>query len=186
MKASDELEVAKKYEKIIYDYVQGTGNTSSKTLGLHVAEALVMDHKELKAKLAQAEAEIERLNRVIAKELSENDELGAEYTYVNALKAKLQQAEAEIERLNKDCISYFLHNTRITAVQNEFDRLFNSYQKEREISAMLREALEKIQSLAANEHDLGDSKALDEVFDVTCQTFGVIGREMRGSERGEE
>lgn len=43
----------KTYRDAIYDYVQCTGNTSPKTLGYHVAEALVMDHKDLKAKLAE-------------------------------------------------------------------------------------------------------------------------------------
>jgi hypothetical protein len=41
----------KVYEKTIYDYVQCTGNTSPKTLGFHVAQALVMDHAALKVKV---------------------------------------------------------------------------------------------------------------------------------------
>lgn len=36
--------------------------------------------------------EIDRLRRIIAKELSENDELGAEYTYVHTLKERLNVA----------------------------------------------------------------------------------------------
>lgn len=39
---------------------------------------------------AQAE-EIERLKKIIAKELSENDELGAEFVYVNILKEEINK-----------------------------------------------------------------------------------------------
>lgn len=39
--------------------------------------------RKLRAELI---AEVRRLRRVIAKELTENDELGCEYTYVNVLK----------------------------------------------------------------------------------------------------
>lgn len=46
-----EVERLRVYEKTVYDYVQCTGNTSPKTLGYHVAEVLVMDHKALRAKL---------------------------------------------------------------------------------------------------------------------------------------
>lgn len=59
------------------------------------------------------DAEIERLNRIIAKELSENDELGAEFAYVRALqiesaqlREKLDVAEAEIIRL-KHSVEYW-------------------------------------------------------------------------------
>lgn len=52
-----ELEAVNEYKNIVYNYVQCTGNTSPKTLGLHVADALVMDHKDLKVKLAAAEIE---------------------------------------------------------------------------------------------------------------------------------
>jgi hypothetical protein len=48
-----QMEGFKKYEEFIYDYVQGTGNTSDKHLGLHLADALVRDHQDLKTKNAQ-------------------------------------------------------------------------------------------------------------------------------------
>lgn len=51
----------------------------------------------LKAKLADSEAEIERLKKIIAHELSENDELGCEYTYVGILRDKLARYEAALE-----------------------------------------------------------------------------------------
>ncbi len=71
---------------------------------------------EYAAEIERLEAECERLNKVIAKELSENDELGAEYTYVNALKAEvaecrlemgarhttIKRLEAEVERLKQN------------------------------------------------------------------------------------
>lgn len=43
-------------------------------------------------------AEIDRLHRVITRELSENDELGAEYTHVMALKEELEEARDEARR----------------------------------------------------------------------------------------
>lgn len=44
-------------------------------------------------------AEIERLKKLIAKELNENDELGAEYTYVNILKAENAKLRAALEKI---------------------------------------------------------------------------------------
>jgi hypothetical protein len=41
---------------------------------------------KLKDENEKQKREIARLHRVIAKELTENDELGCEYTYVNALR----------------------------------------------------------------------------------------------------
>lgn len=52
-------------------------------------------YESQRAVIEKLEAEISRLHRVIAKELTENDELGCEYTYVNILradKAKLVEA----------------------------------------------------------------------------------------------
>lgn len=43
--------------------------------------------------LEWAVQEIERLNKVIAKELTENDELGCEYTYVNVLREEIERLE---------------------------------------------------------------------------------------------
>ncbi len=42
-------------------------------------------------------AEIDRLHKVIAKELTENDEIGCEYTYVNALKREIEKRDRMIE-----------------------------------------------------------------------------------------
>lgn len=57
-----------------------------------------IENKELWHDLQEAgelRSEIDRLKRVIAKELSENDELGCEYTYVNALRdANIKLREA--------------------------------------------------------------------------------------------
>lgn len=66
--------------------------------GMLVARHLLLDeYDDLKYTYEKLQSEVERLNKIIAKELSENDDLGAEYTYVNVLKAKLQAAEAELE-----------------------------------------------------------------------------------------
>lgn len=65
---------------------------------------------EMNVALAKQEIEIYRLSRVIAKELSENDELGAEYTYVNSLRADLAIAKEALEKISKnktdDCEIY--------------------------------------------------------------------------------
>lgn len=50
------------------------------------------------------QAEVERLKRVVAKEFNENDELGAEYTYVNILKDQLTATREMCERLSKQII----------------------------------------------------------------------------------
>lgn len=42
--------------------------------------------------------EIDRLTRVIAKELTENDELGSEFVYVNALKAETKDLSIKLQR----------------------------------------------------------------------------------------
>jgi hypothetical protein len=46
--------------------------------------------------LNKEKAEIQRLNRVIAKELTENDELGCEYTYINVLREENKALLAEL------------------------------------------------------------------------------------------
>jgi hypothetical protein len=54
--------------------------------GSYIAEQYrlrIQEHDQLKA-------EVERLKRVIAKELTENDDLGCEYTYVIALKEEVR------------------------------------------------------------------------------------------------
>lgn len=45
--------------------------------------------------------EIDRLNKVIAKELSENDELGCEYTYVNTLRIELKELQDKFKLLRR-------------------------------------------------------------------------------------
>jgi FtsZ-binding cell division protein ZapB len=67
MKLLKENEHLKQYEEFIYDYVQGTGNTSAKFLGLHLADALVRDHKDLKAKLEIAVEALEHIAEVDTK-----------------------------------------------------------------------------------------------------------------------
>lgn len=47
--------------------------------------------------MAVACGEIERLEKIIAKELSENDELGAEYTFVNMLRGQVRSAREVIQ-----------------------------------------------------------------------------------------
>lgn len=47
--------------------------------------------------LITAHAEIEKLKRIIAKELTENDELGAEFVYVAVLKARIYELETQVK-----------------------------------------------------------------------------------------
>lgn len=53
------------------------------------------------------EQEIERLQKIICKELSENDDLGSEFTYVCALKKEIKRAQDELDYL-KDKIKEFI------------------------------------------------------------------------------
>jgi hypothetical protein len=48
---------------------------------------------------AKLHEENERLKKIIAKEFSENDELGCEYVYVNLLKEKLATANVALEKI---------------------------------------------------------------------------------------
>lgn len=47
--------------------------------------------------------EIERLHKVIADQLCENDEIGCEYTYVNVLREENKRLRAALEEISKDC-----------------------------------------------------------------------------------
>lgn len=89
----------------------------------------------------------------------------------DTLKAKLAEVEAELD------------NKR-GAMMLEIKRLHELADREREAAKVMREALEQIQSLAANEHEQGDSKALDDVLDLTCETFKALAKadEIRGGE----
>jgi len=62
-------------------------------------EQLVENSKALMSRIAQLSSEVERLTKLIAKELNENDELGAEYTYVNILKAEVERLKRENDDL---------------------------------------------------------------------------------------
>jgi uncharacterized coiled-coil DUF342 family protein len=52
---------------------------------------------DLRSKLNKANKEIYRLHRVIANELTENDELGCEYTYVMVLKEEIEILRIALE-----------------------------------------------------------------------------------------
>lgn len=49
-------------------------------------------------------AECDKLRRIIAKEVSENDELGSEFVYVNALREQLTEARSRIPLLEQALI----------------------------------------------------------------------------------
>lgn len=53
-------------------------------------------------RIAQLEAENKRLERIIAKELTENDELGSEFVYVGALKAQNKQLREALKSLSDE------------------------------------------------------------------------------------
>lgn len=61
-------------------------------------------------------AENARLLRVIAKELTENDDLGAEFTYVNALKAENSMLKEEFSELQKQAFPLIEENARMRGV----------------------------------------------------------------------
>lgn len=61
---------------------------------LHTAEA--------KTEIDKLKAENENLKKIIAKELSENDEFGAEFVHVNILKEKLKIAVDDLKKLEEE------------------------------------------------------------------------------------
>lgn len=58
--------------------------------------------------------QIEHLKRIIAKELTENDELGSEYVYVMALKEDIQAKDIRIARLEEA-----IYNAGLTIVEGK-------------------------------------------------------------------
>lgn len=91
---------------------------------------------------------------------------------------RIQDAERKLAEVEAE-----LDNKR-GAMMLEIKRLHELADREREAAKVMREALEQIQSLAANEHEQGDSKALDDVLDLTCETFKALAKadEIRGGE----
>lgn len=167
-------------------------------------EKLRIENERLKSKLSIADLKThkEKTLRILAL-LNECDTLKAENDGVfktlaqvlkerDTLKAKLAEVEAERERL-EDLLGA-IHDTTLEAdtksrIANNLDATPNGWRfrksqltREREAAKVMREALEQIQSLAANEHEQGDSKALDDVLDLTCETFKALAKadEIRG------
>jgi hypothetical protein len=54
------------------------------------------------AVIDESKDEIKNLRKIIAKELSENDDLGLEYTYVTILKDELAQLKSELSKKDSD------------------------------------------------------------------------------------
>ena len=79
--------------------------------------------EELQAQLAEAQAEIKRLKRVVAQELSENDGLGSEYTYVNTLKEQLAQEREKRERYEAALQSIERYGNNQTCAQTASEAL---------------------------------------------------------------
>lgn len=71
-----------------------TGQYSSKA-DWNIADYYLAGLREART---ESQAEIDRLKRIIAKELTENDELGSEFTYVVALKAEISKLRELLER----------------------------------------------------------------------------------------
>ena len=150
-------------------------------------EKLRIENERLKSKLSIADLKThkEKTLRILAL-LNECD----------TLKAKLAEVEAELEKLrsrhlwnstyadteeglkNLDCSPEVLNSIK---TRRQLERELT---RERQAAKVMREALERIQSLAANEHEQGDSKALDDVLDLTCETFKALAKadEIRGKE----
>lgn len=68
------------------------------------------ERDQARARVRELEAEVERLQRILARELSENDELGAEYAYVVALKNENARLKAVLEEI---CDRKWLRNTSL-------------------------------------------------------------------------
>lgn len=128
-------------------------------------EKLRIENERLRSELSIADLKThkEKTLRILAL-LNECDTLKAKLAEVEALKDKAADIAIGIG---------FEHNQRVKELT-----------REREAAKVMREALEQIQSLAANEHEQGDSKALDDVLDLTCETFKALAKadEIRGGE----
>lgn len=55
--------------------------------------------------VSDSSKEIERLNKVITRELSENDEIGCEYTYVRALKEEVTRLREALSQIRQKVIN---------------------------------------------------------------------------------
>jgi hypothetical protein len=75
----------------------------------------------------QAHAEITRLNQVIARKLSENDELGSEYTYVSVLRGELDAVIKERDEI------------KATIDQDHLDDMLRIQDAERKLEAVTKE-----------------------------------------------
>jgi len=80
---------------------------------------------EMCSKCDKKEAEIKRLHRVIAKELTENDELGCEYTYVNALRSVNKKLFDALDEYDKKFTAMMAvaDRNKITLVPSGIDAL---------------------------------------------------------------
>jgi hypothetical protein len=58
--------------------------------------------QNLSLKVAAHEKQMERMRRMLANELCENDELGSEFAYVSILKDELQLKGSEVEEIQED------------------------------------------------------------------------------------
>ena len=94
---------------------------------------------------------------------------------------KLAEVEAENRALNE--LVEKCREKNMEQLNWNIDKA-NELRREREAAKVMRGAMEQIQSLAANEHEQGDSKALDDVLDLTCETFKALAKadEIRGKE----
>jgi len=73
-------------------------------LGADWAYEWLIEHglyTHVKEEHEKLQIEIKRLHRVIAQELTENDELGSEYTYVLCLKEQIEKKQAIINKLKE-------------------------------------------------------------------------------------
>jgi len=112
-----------------------------------------METSALQAERDRLQSEVERLNKIIAKELSENDDLGAEYTYVNVLKAKLQAVEQVLDLAVK----------QREAADAEIDRQISLRKASESVDEEYRA---KLEAAEAEVERLKDDKALAEYVGV--------------------
>lgn len=101
------------------------------------------EFKMLQAGALRQANEIDRLKRIIAKELSENDELGSEFVYVMVLKEQLAASQARVARLEEALNDVFsvLNSPLEPNTKGVFDQNSQMASKAHTAWVILREAL---------------------------------------------
>ena len=90
----------------MYAYIELQAELAAAKLRVEMYQQAAIDDTKV---IKKQEAEVERLNKVILREFSEDDSLGCEFTYVNCLRKELASMKVRHEKLVV-AIKYFLKN----------------------------------------------------------------------------